>query len=128
MREGCNRNKVDKTVYVWMGVSVRERYGSPSDRVETAWFALVQPMIDRMKADGLLERNRLKVALGNAMHSILCGAGHNLRMILGTLRVLYFARAGLLTLLVLITPAPPRSSLLLARSENVKTDCSGPSN
>ena len=52
---------------------------------------VVEPMIGHMKADGLLGRNWLKGALGDAMHAILCGAGHNLRMILAHLRVLYCA-------------------------------------
>jgi len=48
-------------------------------------------MIGHMKSDGLLARNWLKGATGNALHAILCGAGHNLRMILAHLRVLYCA-------------------------------------
>jgi len=49
---------------------------------------VVEPMIGHMKADGLLGRNWLHGELGDAMHAILCGAGHNLRMILRYLRVL----------------------------------------
>jgi len=75
---------------------------------------VVEPMIGHMKADGLLDRNWLKGALGDAMHAILCGAGHNLRMILAHLRVLYFALAAQLSLLLLITPPTPRSSRRLA--------------
>ncbi len=48
-------------------------------------------MIGHMKADGLLARNWLKGATGDALHAILCGAGHNLRMILAHLRVLLCA-------------------------------------
>ncbi|SIT48041.1 hypothetical protein BN2475_910016 [Paraburkholderia ribeironis] len=40
-----------------------------------------------MKTDGKLDRNWLKGALGDAMHAVLCGAGHNLRMILRKLRL-----------------------------------------
>ena len=50
---------------------------------------VVEPMIGHMKADGLLGRNWLKGAEGDALHALLCGAGHNLRMILRHLRVLY---------------------------------------
>nr|CUV12066.1 protein of unknown function [Ralstonia solanacearum] len=32
-----------------------------------------------MKMDGKLDRNRLKGALGDAMHAVLCDAGHNLQ-------------------------------------------------
>ncbi|MGF6855495.1 hypothetical protein OKW29_004382 [Paraburkholderia sp. CI3] len=35
-----------------------------------------------MKTDGRLDRNWLQGALGDAIHAVLCGAGHNLRMIL----------------------------------------------
>lgn len=52
---------------------------------------VVEPMIGHMKADGLLGRNWLKGAIGDAVHAVLCGAGHNLRMILRHLRVLYCA-------------------------------------
>ena len=75
---------------------------------------VVEPMIGHMKADGLLDRNWLKGALGDAMHAILCGAGHNLRMILARLRVLYIALIAQLVLLLLITPSPRHQSGPLA--------------
>ncbi|MGF6292835.1 IS5 family transposase [Paraburkholderia youngii] len=49
----------------------------------------IEPAIGHMKADGKLDRNWLKGALGDAMHAVLCGAGHNLRMILRKLRLFY---------------------------------------
>jgi IS5 family transposase len=70
---------------------------------------VVEPMIGHMKADGLLDRNWLKGALGDAMHAVLCGAGHNLRMILAHLRVLLRAFIGQLMLaLMLLTSSAPR--------------------
>lgn len=54
---------------------------------------VVEPMIGHMKADGLLAKNWLKGAVGDALHALLCGAGHNLRMILRHLRVLCLALA-----------------------------------
>ena len=39
-------------------------------------------MIGHMKLDGKLARNHLKGALGDAIHALLCGAGHILRLIL----------------------------------------------
>lgn len=48
----------------------------------------IEPAIGHMKADGKLDRNWLKGALRDAMHAVLCGAGHNLRMILRKLRLL----------------------------------------
>lgn len=77
---------------------------------------MVEPMIGHMKTDGLLDRNWLKGALGDAMHAVLCGAGHNLRMILAHLRVLYCALVGQLMLaLMLVTPSPRSSLALTAR-------------
>ncbi len=37
--------------------------------------------------DGRLARNPLKGALGDALHAVMCGAGHNLRLILAALRL-----------------------------------------
>lgn len=48
----------------------------------------IEPAIGHMKTDGKLDRNWLKGTLGDAMHAVLCGAGHNLRMILRKLRLL----------------------------------------
>lgn len=39
-----------------------------------------------MKSDGLLGRCHLKGAEGDAMYAVLCGAGHNLRLLLNRLR------------------------------------------
>ena len=61
----------------------------------------IEPAIGHMKMDGRLGRNPLKGALGDALHAVMCGAGHNLRLILAALR-LYCARVGL-TMRTLIT-------------------------
>jgi IS5 family transposase len=49
----------------------------------------IEPVIGHLKNDGLLGRNYLKGELGDAMHAILCGAGHNIRMILRRLRIFW---------------------------------------
>jgi len=49
----------------------------------------IEPMIGHMKNDGRLGRNWLKGTLGDCLHAVLCGAGHNLRMILKKLRLLF---------------------------------------
>ncbi|MBV2163769.1 MAG: IS5 family transposase [Comamonas sp.] len=54
----------------------------------------IEPTIGHMKMDGRLGRNPLKGALGDALHAVMCGAGHNLRLILAALR-LYCDRFGL---------------------------------
>jgi IS5 family transposase len=71
---------------------------------------VVEPMIGHMKTDGLLDRNWLKGALGDAMHAVLCGAGHNLRMILAHLRVLYCAFVGQLMLALMLATLAQRTS------------------
>lgn len=48
----------------------------------------IEPVIGHMKMDGRLARNPLKGANGDAPHAVLCGAGHNLRLILAKLRLL----------------------------------------
>ncbi len=46
----------------------------------------IEPAFGHMKMDGRMGRNPLKGALGDALHAVLCGAGHNIRMILRKLR------------------------------------------
>ena len=47
----------------------------------------IEPTIGHMKSDGRLNRNPLKGALGDALHAVLCGAGHNIRLLLCLLRL-----------------------------------------
>lgn len=47
----------------------------------------IEPTIGHMKMDGRLDRNPLKGALGDAVHAVLCGAGHNIRLLLRQLRL-----------------------------------------
>jgi IS5 family transposase len=77
---------------------------------------VVEPMIGQLKSDGLLNRTWLKGALGDAMHAVLCGAGHNLRMILAHLRVLYCAVIGQLILAMSLVRRALRPSLSLIAS------------
>jgi IS5 family transposase len=46
----------------------------------------IEPTIGHMKTEGKLDRNWLKGALGDAVHAVLCGAGHNLRMLMNKVR------------------------------------------
>ena len=69
---------------------------------------VVEPMIGHMKSDGLLARNWLRGALGIAMHAVLCGAGHNLRMILARLRAFSWVLIGQLALALMISRPAPR--------------------
>ena len=49
----------------------------------------IEPVIGHLKADGRLDRNYLKGVAGDAMNALLVGAGHNLRLILRKLRLLF---------------------------------------
>lgn len=55
---------------------------------------VVEPVIGHMKADGLLARNGLNGELGDALHAVMCGAGHTLRLILARLRALCISSEG----------------------------------
>ena len=48
----------------------------------------IEPAIGHMKNEGRLRRNWLKGTQGDAFHALLCGCGHNLRMILRKLKLL----------------------------------------
>jgi IS5 family transposase len=52
----------------------------------------IEPAIGHMKMDGRLGRNPLKGALGDALHAVLCGAGHNIRLLIAKLRQLGHAQ------------------------------------
>jgi IS5 family transposase len=54
----------------------------------------IEPAIGHMKNDGRLRRNWLKGIDGDAYNALLCGCGHNLRMILRKLRLLFGPVAG----------------------------------
>jgi len=56
----------------------------------------IEPIIGHMKTDGKFGKNWLKGALGDAMHAVLCGAGHNLRMIMRKLRLFCVNRLAML--------------------------------
>ena len=49
----------------------------------------VEPMIGHMKNEGKLRRNWPKGTLGDALNAVLCGAGHNLRLILRAIWLFY---------------------------------------
>lgn len=45
----------------------------------------IEPIIGHMKSDGKLDRNYLKGRLGDCLNAILCGIGHNIRLIMNHL-------------------------------------------
>lgn len=74
-------------VTIWR--SGQKRGVTPSIKKAIHRRSAIEPAIGHMKNDGRLRRNWLKGALGDAMHAMLCGAGHNLRMILRAIRLFY---------------------------------------
>ena len=42
----------------------------------------IEAVIGHMKTDGRMDRCRLKGRLGDALHAVLCAAGHNIRLLL----------------------------------------------
>ena len=76
----------------------------------------IEPTIGHMKTDGKLDRNWLKGALGDALHAVLCGAGHNIRLLLRRLqrRLQRFCAFILLSILACVRlMLPDRSEITL---------------
>jgi IS5 family transposase len=84
-------------------VAGRRRGITPTIRRELRRRPAIEAMIGHMKLDGKLARNHLKGTLGDAIHALLCGAGHNLRLILR-----HLARLLRTLLRLLAALAPPR--------------------
>lgn len=63
----------------------------------------IEPMIGHMKHDGRLTRSPLKGTAGDALFAVLCGCGHNIRMILRHLRAAFCQLIWLITRLNQIT-------------------------
>ena len=69
-------------------ISGQRRGVTPTIRKELKRRSAVEPIIGHMKEDGKLGRNWLKGSLGDKINALLCGAGHNLRIILRKLKEL----------------------------------------
>ena len=74
-------------VAIWL--SGQKRGVTPAIKKAIHRRSAIEPAIGHMKNDGRLRRNWLKGSLGDALHAVLCGAGHNLRMILRALRLCF---------------------------------------
>ena len=72
----------------------------------------IEPAIGHMKNDGRLRRNWLLGVHGDAFNALLCGCGHNLRMILRKLRLFFVFIAAWLPSLHLASPRHVASALL----------------
>ena len=69
-------------------ISGQRRGMTPALRRDLRRRSAIEPMIGHMKTDGRLARCPLKGTPGDALHAVLCGCGHNIRLILAHLRAL----------------------------------------
>jgi len=83
---------VDKG-YKGHGITGKKIFISGQKRGMTVWFKkqlkrrqAIEPHIGHMKSDGKLGRNYLKGKIGDHLNAVLCGIGHNLRMVLRNFR------------------------------------------
>ncbi len=67
-------------------ISGQRRGVTPTIKRELRRRSAVEPVIGHMKEDGKLGRNWLKGGIGDKINALLCGAGHNIRIILRKLR------------------------------------------
>lgn len=72
---GIARDGLDVVISHTRGIT------SPTIRREMRRRNAIEPVIGHMKQDGLLERNRLAGADGDAINAILCAVGHNMRLL-----------------------------------------------
>lgn len=82
---GCRGHGVATTEVF---ISGQRRGMTPALRRDLRRRSAIEPMIGHLKTDGRLARCALKGTLGDALHAVLCGCGHNIRMILAHLRAL----------------------------------------
>jgi transposase, IS5 family len=67
-------------------ISGRRRGLTPQMKKELKRRSAIEPVIGHMKEDGKLGRNHLLGEIGDKINALLCGAGHNIRIILRKLR------------------------------------------
>jgi transposase, IS5 family len=67
-------------------ISGQKRGMTPQMKKELKRRSAIEPVIGHMKMDGKLGRNYLLGELGDKINALLCGAGHNIRIILKRLR------------------------------------------
>ena len=67
-------------------ISGQRRGMTPALHRDLRRRSAIEPAIGHMKTDGRLARCALKGTPGDALHAVLCGCGHNIRMILAYLR------------------------------------------
>ncbi len=61
---------------------------TPQMKKELKRRSAIEPVIGHMKSEDKLDRNYVAGELGDKINALLCGAGHNIRIILRKLREL----------------------------------------
>ena len=69
-------------------ISGQRRGMTPALKKDLRRRSAIEPTIGHMKTDGRLARCSLKGMIGDALFAVLCGCGHNIRLILAHLRKL----------------------------------------
>ena len=92
------RDGLDITISHTRGIT------SPTIRREMRRRSGIEPVIGHLKEDGHLERNHLAGAEGDATNAILCAAGHNMRLLVAWIRLLF---AFLMAIVLRPTPQNP---------------------
>jgi IS5 family transposase len=69
-------------------ISGQKRGMTPALRKARRRRSAIEPSIGHMKTDGRLARCPLNGMIGDALFAVLCGCGHNIRLILAHLRAL----------------------------------------
>jgi len=78
--------ELDLAAKLLVFISSRKRGMTPQMKKELKRRSAIEPIIGHMKSDGKLDRNYLTGELGDKINALLCGAGHNIRIILRKLR------------------------------------------
>ena len=87
-------------------IAGQKRGMTPALRRDLRRRSAIEPAIGHMKTDGRLSRCALKGKLGDALHAVLCGCGHNIRMILAHLRAFWAQILAMLMAIFAATDAP----------------------
>ncbi|MEC5293691.1 IS5 family transposase [Aurantimonas sp. C2-6-R+9] len=84
---GYRGHKHDRFARVFIAHS--RGIASPTVRRELRRRNAIEPIIGHTKSDGLLERNHLAGATGDAINAVLVAAGHNMRLLVAWLTALW---------------------------------------
>ena len=101
-------------------ISDRKLGMTPQMTKELKRRSAIEPVIGHMQADGKLGRNYLLGVLGGKINAPLCGAGHNIRIILRKLRemLLFFCLLLLLKKELCLYPGLPLINWYRLQAEN----------